>query len=131
MATATRPSRFILSSYERKHLTVAVLKHLKEHIGQGKAITGLRLAAELGYNDDRKIRLAIRQLIKEGVPVVSSVTEPPGFYICASPQEATKYVATLRARAREDLLRLKDFEEAAARKFNIPQQPNLFNGLEE
>ena len=41
--------------------------------GRRSAITGKRIAHTLGQSDDRKIRLMIRELIAEGVPIASSV----------------------------------------------------------
>ena len=123
MEARTKP--FILTAWERQHLPAAVLKVLKQHVGRRNAIIGRDLAAALGHRDDRKIRLAIRELIREGHPISSSVSEPMGFYMCASEHEAATYIATLRARAEEDLTRLRDFEEAAATRFSIPRQPSL------
>jgi hypothetical protein len=118
---------FILTPWERDHLPAMVLKVLKEHVGHRFAITGQGLAAALGHRDDRKIRLAIRELIREGQPIASSVGgSAMGFYVCSSGHEAMAYISTLRARAKEDLTRLKDFEEAAAKKFSIPRQESLF-----
>ncbi len=116
---------FILTPWERQNPPAAVLKLLRHHVGHRNAIIGRDLAAALGHGDDHKIRLAIRELIKEGHPIASSVSEPMGFYICASEHEAVAYIATLRARAEEDMARLRDFEQAAATKFSIPEQPNL------
>jgi hypothetical protein len=124
MSVETKP--FILTAWEHQHLPAAVLKILKAHVGRHNAITGKDLATALGHRDDRKIRLAIRELLREGYPIASSVSEPMGFYICSTEHEAMAYISTLRARAQEDLARLKDFEEAAAKKFSIPRQENLF-----
>jgi len=120
----TKP--FILNAWERQHLPAAVLRVLKGHVGRRNAITGRDLATALRHPDDRKIRLAIRELIKGGHPIASSVSEPMGFYICATQHEAVTYIATLRTRAEEDLARLRDFEEAAATQFSIPKQKTLF-----
>ena len=114
---------FIMTTEDRTKLRSRVLATLKT--GRRNAITGNDLAAALGHGDDRKIRLVIRELIMEGHPVASSVSEPMGFYICTSEHEAVAYIATLRARAEEDMARLRDFEEAAATRFNMPEQPGL------
>lgn len=124
--TETKPFEF--TPWERNHLPAAVLKILKTHVGRRNAIVGRDLATALGigYRDDRKIRLAIRELIREGHPIASSVSEPMGFYMCSTEHEAVAYIATLRARAEEDLARLRDFEEAAATRWTIPKQESLF-----
>lgn len=124
MTTETKP--FILTPWERKHLPAAVFSILKDHVGHRNAITGRDLAAALRHNDDRKIRLAIRELIREGHPIASSVGSPNmGFYLVSNADEAREYIAVLKARAREDLRRLKDFEAAAAKEFQIPVQGEL------
>jgi hypothetical protein len=100
-----------------------VLRILKP--GRRSAMTGKEIARVLGQSDDRKIRLVIRELIAEGVPVASSVSDPMGFYIVASEYEAADYIRVLKERIREDTARLRDFE-AACHQFSIPEQRSLF-----
>ena len=89
--------------------------HLKSillrHEGQARAITGRELAAMFGLRDDRSIRLVIRELIKDGLPVASS-TEA-GYFIVATRQEAEQYAISIRSRLIENAIRRRDFRLAA------------------
>ena len=114
---------FILTAQDRLRLRNAVLERIPR--GRRNAVRGRDLAHQLGQNDDRKIRLIIRELISEGVPIASAVSEPMGFYIVANEQEAASYIRVLKERIREDGARLRDFE-AACHQFSLPQQPPLF-----
>lgn len=116
---------FVLTETQREHLPRLVYAELARHRGHRQAVTGRELAATLGHRDDRAIRLAIRELIREGIPVAASVTEPMGFYLCSTRDEAVRYMTTLQARADEALARLRDFQEAVAKSFDIPQQGEL------
>lgn len=89
--------------------------------GKSKAVTGKLLAKRLGQKDDRTIRLAIRELIHDGVAVASSVGGPPGFYLIESREEAEEYMAALKSRLVEDALRRSDFKRAS-RHIRVPQQ---------
>ncbi len=51
------------------NLKAEVQKVLSRHEGPERAITGKELASIFGRKDDRAIRLIIRELIAEGVPV--------------------------------------------------------------
>lgn len=101
----------------------AVMQHL--HRGRALAIKGYEIARRLGYKDDRLVRIAIRQLIADGVPVASSVQEPQGYYIVESYQEALAYMAVLRSRLIEDALRRRDFKLAAYKYFEGAKQKKL------
>jgi len=114
---------FILTADDRVRLRGRVLRILKP--GRRSARTGKDIARALGHSDDRKIRLIIRELIAEGVPVASSVSDPMGFYIVASEYEAADYIRVLKERIKEDTARLRDFE-AACHEFSIPEQRSLF-----
>ena len=114
---------FILTAEDRVKLRGRVLGMLKP--GRRNARTGKDIARTLGQSDDRKIRLVIRELIAEGVPVASSVSDPMGFYIVASEYEAADYIRVLKERIKEDTARLRDFE-AACHEFSIPEQRSLF-----
>jgi hypothetical protein len=53
-----------------------LLNILQQHQGRDNPITGKELARLLNQNDDRKIRLLIRELIAEGVPIASATEAP-------------------------------------------------------
>ena len=114
---------FIVTAEYRIRLRSQELATLR--IGRANAITGKDIAHALGQQDDRKIRLVIQELIGEGVPIASSVSEPMGFYIVANEHEAADYIRVLKERIREDMARLRDFE-AACRELTIPEQRSLF-----
>ena len=102
-------------------LKPAILRCLRH--GKAQAITGRRLAELLGQHDDRKIRLAIRVLIAEGVPIASSVHAPHlGFYIVSTPDEAAEYEAVMTARISQDSARQRDFRRAVERVYGEGHQ---------
>ena len=92
--------------------------------GKEKARTGKELAKILGFNNDRLIRLVIRDLIAEGLPVASSVTPPLGFFIASSLDEARDYMRVLKGRLVQDAYRRRDFK-LASRKILQPHQMAL------
>jgi len=81
--------------------------------GRENAITGKELAKTLGYPNDRVIRVAIRELIGDRVPVAASTVTPSGYFITKTEEEATKYLAVLRGRLVEDAYRRRDFKLAS------------------
>lgn len=114
---------FILTPHDRIRLRNAILATLKR--GKNNAIKGSELARLLGERDDRRARVAIRELIKEGVPIASSVTEPMGFFIVANEFEASNYIRVLKERIKQDTSRLEDFERAVS-NYTIPEQLSIF-----
>ena len=81
--------------------------------GKENARTGKSLAKTLGFRDDRSIRLVIRELIADRVPVAASVNPPHGYFIANNLEEATEYMKGLRKRLIEDALRRRDFKRAS------------------
>jgi hypothetical protein len=85
--------------------------HLKSillrHEGRPRAITGRELAAIVGHRDDRRVRLVIRDLITDGLPVVSNTESPGGYFIPTSIEEAKHCTESLRSRSIEIFLRRK------------------------
>lgn len=100
---------------------------LAEHVGAGRAITGARLARLLGQRNDRKIRMVIQALVEDGEPIAASTSEPAGYYVLATRDEAEAYVAALRSRAVKTFERLRDFERAVSHTFGTPYQPTLLS----
>ena len=92
--------------------------------GKEKARTGKDLAKILGFKDDRQIRLAIREIIAAGVPIISSGHSPYGYYIADNPEEIIEHLGELRHRALEVLGRYKDLK-LAAREILQPCQLEL------
>lgn len=92
--------------------------------GRGKARTGGAIAKIMGFNNDRLIRHAIRELIAEGVPIASNTASPAGYYIVSSLDEVEAYALTLRKRLIEDAIRRRDFLQAS-RELLYPGQLDL------
>ena len=98
---------------------------LKHHEGRGRAITGKELAGMLGQRDDRKVRLVIRELIAEGLPVISATESPAGYYLAASINEVREYADGLRSRLIEDARRRRDVLIAGNRYLTPAEQGRL------
>jgi len=92
--------------------------------GKEKAATGKVIALTLNYKNDRLIRQAIRELIADGIPIISSVNPPYGYYIANTPEEITEHLGELRHRALEILGRYKDLK-LASREILQPHQMAL------
>ena len=104
----------------------AELKHILEgHHGRRSAITGRELARRFGQRDDRKIRLIIRELIAEGLPVASSTEPPAGYFLVETWQEVEEYAQSVRDRLINDALRRRDFRKAAAHYLLPAEQGRL------
>jgi len=89
-------------------------KVFRRHTGQNQAITGRELAGMFGCHDDRRIRVVIRELITEGLPVASSTESPAGYFVVSNRREAEKYAAGEKSRLIEIALRRRDFCRGAA-----------------
>lgn len=92
--------------------------------GREEARTGGELAAILGFKNDREVRQAIRELISDGLPVLSNVHPPYGYYIANDPLDVTEHLGELRHRALEVLGRYKDLK-LASRTILQPHQMEL------
>jgi hypothetical protein len=116
---------YTLTQVEERDLPARIMEMLSEHKGIGNAITGLRIARRFGYRNDRKVRMVIQQLIAEGKPIAASVSEPVGYYLVQTRDEAEAYEAVLRSRATKTFERLRDFQRAINNEFGVPLQPFL------
>lgn len=99
-----------------------LLTILQRHRGKDRAITGKRIAAMLGFQDDRAIRQEIRQLISQGIPIASATQPPYGYYIIESPQEAEHYMSQLKSRLVQDAYRRRDFKKASMNALSEEKQ---------
>lgn len=102
-----------------------LLNILQQHQGRENAITGRELARLLNQGDDRKIRLLIRELITEGVPIASATEAPAGYFIAKTFKEAEDYRQQIKGRLIEDCKRIRDFRRAAGNHFNGSAQGAL------
>ena len=115
---------FIIPNADKVKLGNQIMAVLRP--GRQNAITGKSIAFRLNEPDDRRIRVVIRDLIAQGIPIASSVTEPMGFYIVVNEDEAAEYLRVLDNRIREDKARRDDFAHACAVKgFRLPFQETL------
>jgi len=106
----------------RTVLKADVFYYLKK--GRESAVKGSELAEILYLKNDREIRLIIRELIAEGVPIASSVYPPYGYYIVKTKEEAEDYLRVLKSRLVQDAYRRRDFKRAA-RAILEPEQMEL------
>jgi len=98
---------------------------LLRHEGQNQAITGRELASIFWLKDDRQIRLTIRELITEGIPIASSTEAPAGYFLVANRKEAEQYALSVRGRLINDALRRRDFRRAADQWLTPAEQGKL------
>jgi hypothetical protein len=110
---------------EERDLPALITAILEQHKGSANAITGLRIAKQLGYRNDRQVRLVIQGLIADGRPIAASVSDPVGYYLVQTREEAEAYAAVLRSRAVKTFERMRDFQAAIKNEFGIPLQPLL------
>jgi len=114
---------FLLTAQDGARLRKSLLQTLAH--GRNNAIKGSELARIMGERDDRRIRVAIRELIKEGVPIASSVSEPMGYFVISNEHEASHYIRVLKDRIKEDAARLEDFQKAVG-DYTVPEQLSIF-----
>ena len=97
---------------------------LERHEGRSMAITSRELSTALQI-DERRIRLAIRELITEGLPVASSTESPAGYFLVGNWGEAYQYARSVRNRLIEDAVRRRDFMRSAALYLKPAEQVKL------
>jgi hypothetical protein len=100
-------------------LKAAVLSQLGT--GHAAAVSGVALAKRFGLKDDRPVRTAIRQIVREGIPVMAALTRPFGYYIADDAAEAISFAAKLRSYCVESAVHRRDFLRAARRVIS-PEQ---------
>lgn len=103
----------VLTKVARLELKGELRLILLQHQGRGQAVTGKKLARMLGYRSDRQIRLVIRELIRDGLPVASITKPPAGYFLASSRAEANEYADSIKGRLIEDAYRRRDFRRAA------------------
>lgn len=86
---------------------------LQDHKGRANTITGKELASVFGMKSDRPIRLIIRELISEGMPIASTTEAPAGYFLAVSYAEARDYAESVKSRLINDAIRRRDFNRAA------------------
>ncbi len=106
--------------------------HLKKHhLGRDRAVTIRELFGEMfpfevfTPNEDRKIRIAIRELNMENVPILTGVHKPYGIWYASSESEFDEYFANLGSRAKAIHERMAALNKAKAKEF-LKGQLSLF-----
>ena len=97
-----------------------ILNQLKP--GKHSAVPGRVLANRLGFKNDRAVRLEIRELIRTGHPIASSVNPPYGYYMAATTEEIEEYLRVMRTRLVEDAYRRRDFKNASRKLYEPGEQ---------
>jgi hypothetical protein len=111
----------VLAKVARLELKGELRLILLQHQNRGRAITGKELARMFGYRDDRQIRLAIRELIRDGLPIAAATESrengrmrlPAGYFLATTWEEANEYADSIKGRLIEDALRRRDFRRGA------------------
>jgi len=107
---------------EMKPLLKYIMGH---HRGRSNPITGPELARLLEERNDRGVRIAIRELIAEGLPIASATTTPGGYFVISNRKEAEDYAAGEKSRLIEIALRRRDFRRGAALHLTPAEQGRL------
>ncbi len=116
---------FALSEKDRKFLLPRLARAILARIGRENAIKSKQLEEELQVTN-RKIRLGVRELVRLGHAIASTVAPPYGYYVVAKHEEAREFEANLASRAKEDFAHLTDFQKAVAAKLGPTYQLGLF-----
>ena len=92
-----------------------LLRDLPHVLGTGRnnALTQRQLCERFGVRDARSIREAMRQLIEEGMPILSEAGEPAGYFIAENIEELHECAEGLRARGIDIIVRRRDLLRAA------------------
>ena len=106
-------------------LKVRVKNVLLRHEGEARAITGRELASIFKQRDDRRVRLAIRELRADGLPVAANTESPAGYFVIASRKEAERYALSIRNRLIKDAIRRRDFRRTADQYLTPAEQGRL------
>lgn len=90
---------------------------MEYHQGRKNAITRreLREALQLPNSQDRKLRLTIAEIRREGTPVLFSTQPPSGYYLPESLAELKEGIAHLRSYVIDEARTLRDLRLAGNR----------------
>ncbi len=105
-----------------------ILSILQAHQGQANAVTARELADLLGAKDARKVRRVIHDLRLEGVPIASSPTGKPGYFIPTDRDEAEHCLAILWHQVKELSAIARPLSQAF--RLHFPEVPVQMNWLE-
>lgn len=100
---------------------------LSRHEGRKNAITRRQLRSLLNLSDkeDRKLRLVIGEIRKEGTPILFATESPSGYYIPGSYAELKDGMANMRSYIVNECLVLRGFKLYGNRYLAGEQQAKL------
>lgn len=114
---------YTMDEKETLKLTLKILNYLK--YGHENAVQLKELKRKLFLRDDRKIRLAIREL-RKSCPIAIASKKPYGYFIIATPEEYEEFRNYIISRIDEERQMLEDVEASAKSRFDKAYQPPMF-----
>ena len=116
----------VLPATDLKSRVLAILEH---HKGRADAITSYDLAEAVDLPRtravQRKLQLIIRELRKEGRPVLATCRAPYGYYYASTWAEVQDCLASLKSRLCEDALTRRDIKVASGLYFEGARRVKL------
>ena len=110
-----------MQSSVQTDLKERVLAILERHSGRENAITAYELLDIIGLqrtrSNQRKMQLIIRELRREGKPVLATCRIPYGYYYASTWSEVQDCLASLRSRLVQDALTRRDIKVGAGLYF--------------
>ena len=103
----------------KTNLKSAILYQL--NYGKHRALTGEVLSKRLGERDTRQMRLAIRELQKEGHPVCS--LPGVGYFLAEAPDEIEKCMKVLHGYCVESAIHRRDMKRCLVKMIEQQQKP--------
>jgi len=114
-----------ISKDELTELEIKILNHLE--VGHNNAIPLKNLCLKTGTSE-RKIRLGIEQLRREGWCVLIPGSAPFGYFLAENQAELDEYIAYMRSRLIEEYRTYRIVKNATIRKFRKTVQLPLIIG---
>ena len=116
----------VLPATDLKSRVLAILEH---HQGRANAITSYDLAEVVDLPrtraSQRKLQLIIRELRREGRPVLATCRAPYGYYYASTWAEVQDCLASLKSRLCEDALTRRDIKVGAGLYFEGAEKVRL------
>lgn len=114
-----------ISQTELTELEIRVLSHLG--IGHNNAVLLKNLCLLTGTNE-RKIRIAIESLRRQGWAIIIPGTPPWGYFLAETQEELDDYVSYMRSRIIEEYRTFRIVRKATIKKFDkTVQLPLMLN----
>ena len=99
---------------------------LQSREGRHKAVTRRELRALLNYSNDRKLRLTIAELRKEGIPILFATDKPAGYFIPATWEELQTGLKSYRSYIIDFCIQRAYIKKAGYLRLRPPNQGVLF-----